>query len=137
MSEEHNLGGAVIVLDNHRAHLSGKVKELFADLQCELLFLPPATSVLNPIEVVWAQVKRQWRHSLLICDTESAGESWMVAELGRICASFSEESLERLASVHLNDALKMLGEAVEHYSQSDQSMGSAEQGPDRGWTNNI
>ena len=54
MAEEHDLRSSVIVLDNHRAHLSGLVKELFEELRCELLFLPPATSVLNPIEVVWA-----------------------------------------------------------------------------------
>ena len=74
MADEHNLRSAVIVLDNHRAHLSGKVRELFEELQCELLFLPPATSVLNPIEVVWAQVKRQWRQSLLVADVTRIGE---------------------------------------------------------------
>ena len=58
MAEEHDLRGAVIVLDNHRAHLSRQVTELFEELRCELLFLPPASSVLNPIEVVWAHVKR-------------------------------------------------------------------------------
>ena len=58
MAKEHDLSGNVMVLDNHAAHLSRKVRELFEDLGCELLFLPPATSILNPIEVVWANVKR-------------------------------------------------------------------------------
>ena len=44
MSETHDLRGNVIVLDNHRAHLSGLVTEFFEELQCELLFLPPASS---------------------------------------------------------------------------------------------
>ena len=52
-------------MDNHLAHHSHVVKEFFEDLGCELLFLPPATSILNPIEVLWAHVKRKWRERLL------------------------------------------------------------------------
>ena len=90
MAEEHDLSGAVVVLDNHLAHKAATVKRLLEELGCELLFLPPASSIFNPIEVYWAHVKRQWRQSLLTCDTQRVGESWMVAELERICASFDE-----------------------------------------------
>ena len=38
----------------------------------------------------------------------------MVGELGRICANFSVETLEALASVHLRDAIEMLKEASEY-----------------------
>ena len=65
MAEEHDLFGNCIVLDNHLAHHSHVVKGLFEELKCELLFLPPATSILNPIEVLWAHVKRKWRERLL------------------------------------------------------------------------
>jgi transposase len=112
MAEAHDLTGAVIVLDNHRAHLSGKVTELFAELRCELLFLPPASSVLNPIEVLWAQVKRQWRQCLLTADVARIGESWMAAQLSQICRSFDEQTLVNLARVHLHDAIQILEEAA-------------------------
>ena len=58
MAQEHDLSGNVMVCDNHAAHLSHKVRGLFEELGCELLFLPPASSILTPIEVVWSHVKR-------------------------------------------------------------------------------
>ena len=54
MSEQHDLTGNIIILDNHRAHLSHKVIELMEELHCHLVFLPAASSFLNPIEVFWA-----------------------------------------------------------------------------------
>ena len=51
MARAHNLRGSVIVLDNHAAHSTLGVQELLHDEGAELLFLPPASSVLNPIEV--------------------------------------------------------------------------------------
>ena len=119
MAKEHDLSANVMVLDNHAAHGSRKVRELFEDMGCELLFLPPATSILNPIEVVWAHVKRQWRQSLLSTDQSNVGESWMVGELGRICAGFSRETLENLATAHFKDAIEVLREASQHCEQHE------------------
>ena len=51
MARVHNLKGSVIVLDNHAAHYTLGVQELLHDLGAELLFTPPASSILNPIEV--------------------------------------------------------------------------------------
>ena len=73
MRLEHELRGTVLVMDNHRAHWSHRVRDLLEAQGCELLFLPPASSVLNPIEVVWAQVKRQWRQSLLTSELPNLG----------------------------------------------------------------
>lgn len=81
MAELHNLCGAVVVLDNHLSHHSRIVKELFAELKCELLFLPPATSILNPIEVLWAHVKRKWRERLLQSNQGTVNMNWMLGEL--------------------------------------------------------
>ena len=52
MAAKYNMSGAVVIMDNHRAHLSRRVKELFQELRCQLFFLPVASSVLNPIETV-------------------------------------------------------------------------------------
>lgn len=81
MADEHDLCGSVVVLDNHLAHHSKAVKELFAELKCELLFLPPATSILNPIEVLWAHVKRKWRERLLQSNQGVVSLNWMLNEL--------------------------------------------------------
>lgn len=110
MAELHNLCGAVVVLDNHLSHHSRIVKELFAELKCELLFLPPATSILNPIEVLWAHVKRKWRERLLQSNQGTVNMNWMLGELHQICNSFSEEELEKLAAVHYRDAIELLNE---------------------------
>ena len=53
----------------------------------------------------------------------------MVAELERICSGFDELTLEKLAHVHLHDAIEMLNEAVEHYNEQENITG-----PIRGWT---
>src|SRR5690606_29399737 len=50
-----NLSGEVIhlILDNARYNHSWKVKELACDLGIELIYLPPYSPNLNPIERVW------------------------------------------------------------------------------------
>ena len=61
MAAKHDLRGSVMVMDNHRAHLSYRVKDLLKQIQCQPLFLPPASSIFNPIETLWSSVKRRWR----------------------------------------------------------------------------
>ena len=70
--------------------------------------------ILNPIEVLWAQVKRQWRQSLLTADVARIGESWMIAQLSQICRSFDEQTLANLSRAHLIDAIQILEEAAQH-----------------------
>ena len=85
MSEQHNLAGSIVVLDNHRAHLSHSVRQLFRDLKCRLLFLPPASSILNPIESVWSLMKREWRKKLVVTSPKNMSEKWMETQLLEIC----------------------------------------------------
>jgi hypothetical protein len=42
--------GQVVVLDNLSAHKGGRVKEIVEGAGCELLYLPPYSPDLNPIE---------------------------------------------------------------------------------------
>ncbi len=42
--------GQVVVMDNLSAHKGSKVRELIEARGCELLFLPPYSPDLNPIE---------------------------------------------------------------------------------------
>ena len=49
--------GQIIVLDNHRIHKGDRVAELLAAGGCSLLFLPPYSPDLNPIEEALSKIK--------------------------------------------------------------------------------
>jgi transposase len=49
--------GLVIVMDNLSAHKSERVRELIEDAGCELLYLPPYSPDLNPIEEAFSKIK--------------------------------------------------------------------------------
>ena len=49
--------GQIVVLDNHRIHKGDKVAELLASKGCSLLFLPPYSPDLNPIEEAFSKIK--------------------------------------------------------------------------------
>lgn len=53
--------GQVIVMDNASFHKSQKTRELISKAGCTLLFLPPYSPDLNPIEKFWANLKRKIR----------------------------------------------------------------------------
>jgi transposase len=49
--------GQVVVLDNLSAHKGGRVKEIVEGTGCELVYLPPYSPDLNPIEQAFSKVK--------------------------------------------------------------------------------
>ena len=49
--------GEVVVMDNLSAHKGGRVKELIESRGCTLLYLPPYSPDLNPIEQAFSKVK--------------------------------------------------------------------------------
>ena len=49
--------GQIVVLDNHRIHKGDRVAELLAARGCSLLFLPPYSPDLNPIEEALSKIK--------------------------------------------------------------------------------
>ena len=51
----------VLILDNARPHHARKVLEYLADHPIRILFLPPYSPQMNPIEKLWATIKQQWR----------------------------------------------------------------------------
>jgi transposase len=53
--------GQVVVMDKLSAHKSERVRKLIEDRRCELLYLPPYSPDLNPIEEAFSKVKRLLR----------------------------------------------------------------------------
>jgi transposase len=50
--------GQVVVMDNLSSHKGERVRELIEERGCELLYLPPYSPDLNPIEEAFSKVKR-------------------------------------------------------------------------------
>jgi transposase len=50
--------GQTVILDNASFHNSIKTRELIESAGCKVLYLPPYSPDLNPIEKVWANFKR-------------------------------------------------------------------------------
>jgi len=57
--------GAVLVMDNHKAHRSKGLKDLCDHYNVTMAFLPSNSSQLNPVERLWSLVKGQWAKLLL------------------------------------------------------------------------
>ena len=49
--------GQVVVMDNLSAHRGPRVRELIEQRGCELVYLPPYSPDLNPIEQAFAKLK--------------------------------------------------------------------------------
>ena len=50
-------GGQVVVMDNLSAHKGERIRKLIEDRGCELLYLPPYSPDLNPIEEAFSKIK--------------------------------------------------------------------------------
>ena len=59
---------SVIILDNATFHRKAKLYALAEESECEVLFLPPYSPDLNPIENFWAWLKKRLRKILLVFD---------------------------------------------------------------------
>ena len=55
--------GQVVVMDNLSAHKGGRVREIIEGRGCELIYLPPYSPDLNPIEEAFAKLKSLLRRS--------------------------------------------------------------------------
>ncbi len=69
--------GQVVVVDNLRAHKSERVRELIEGRGCEVLFLPPYSPDLNPIEEGFAKIKALLRRA------EARAREALVEAIGR------------------------------------------------------
>jgi len=56
--------GTVIVMDNAAFHRKRELEKLSEGAKCSILFLPPYSPDLNPIEQFWSWLKRKLRETL-------------------------------------------------------------------------
>ena len=56
--------GQVLILDNASFHKSVTTRKLVESYGCEIIFLPPYSPDLNPIEKYWANMKTKIRELL-------------------------------------------------------------------------
>jgi transposase len=49
--------GQIVVMDNLSSHKGGRVKDLIEERGCKLVYLPPYSPDLNPIEEAFAKIK--------------------------------------------------------------------------------
>jgi transposase len=59
---------SIIILDNATFHRKAKLRALAEEADCEVLFLPPYSPDLNPIENFWAWLKSRLRKVLTSFD---------------------------------------------------------------------
>lgn len=72
----------VLLLDNAAPHRAGKVQQWLEENPMRILFLPPYSPEFNPIEKVWALVKREWRRQRLVGFPQLQGQ--LEADLQRV-----------------------------------------------------
>jgi len=60
--------GSVLVMDNATFHRKTKLRSLAESFGCHVLFLPPYSPDLNPIENYWAWLKQKLRSFLHLYD---------------------------------------------------------------------
>jgi len=56
--------GQVVILDNAAIHKSEETKMIIKKAKCHLVFLPPYSPDLNPIEHIWAHKKQNIRSNM-------------------------------------------------------------------------
>ena len=57
--------GAILVMDNHKAHRGYELRSLCEEYGITMAFLPSNSSQLNPVERLWSLVKAKWANHLL------------------------------------------------------------------------
>jgi putative transposase len=58
ISDANSEKDIVVILDNFRSHWAKKTREKALELNISLVFLPPHSPDLNPIEFIWKSIKR-------------------------------------------------------------------------------
>lgn len=77
--------GDVVVMDNLSSHKRSRIRELIEDAGARLVFLPPYSPDLNPIELIFSKVKQLLRS--MACRTRDALWETMQSVLDQVTPS--------------------------------------------------
>ena len=77
--------GDVVIMDNLSSHKRQRIRELIEDVGARLVFLPPYSPDLNPIELIFAKVKQLLRS--MACRTRDALWKAMQSVLDQVTPS--------------------------------------------------
>lgn len=102
---ENPSGTIVLIWDNARAHLSKLVRRTARLLNIVLVFLPPYSPDLNPIEFIWKSIKKELSSKIFMTKEEvrdaveemfykfssslSFAKSWVKKFLGQLSSTIS------------------------------------------------
>ena len=81
--------GQVVVMDNLSAHKGERVRELIESVGCELLYLPPYSPDLSPIEEAFSKVKG------LLRKAEARSREALVDAMGKALDAVSAQDARR------------------------------------------
>ncbi len=79
--------GQIVVMDNLSAHKAERVRELIEGRGCELLYLPPYSPDLNPIEEAFAKVKGVLRKA------EARSREALIEAIGQAISAVTEQDV--------------------------------------------
>jgi transposase len=77
--------GQVVVADNLSSHKSPRVVELLTAKGCQIIFLPPYSPDLNPIEMAFSKLKTLLRKAA----ARTCQDLWK--QIGRACDLFTSQ----------------------------------------------
>lgn len=80
--------GQVVVMDNLGAHRPKRVRELIEAKGCELIYLPPYSPDLNPIEEAFAKVKH------ILRKIGARGKEALIEAMGRALGAVSAQDVQ-------------------------------------------
>jgi transposase len=79
--------GQVVVMDNLSSHKGSRVRELIEQRSCELMYLPPYSPDLNPIEEAFSKIKG------LLRKAEARGREALVEAMGRAISAVTPQDV--------------------------------------------
>jgi transposase len=80
--------GQVVVMDNLGAHRPRRVRELIEERGCELIYLPPYSPDLNPIEEALSKIKH------ILRETSARTKEALIEAIARALAAVSAEDVQ-------------------------------------------
>jgi transposase len=79
--------GQIVVMDNLSAHKGERVRELIEGRGCEVLYLPPYSPDLNPIEEAFAKIKGVLRKA------EARNRETLIEAIGRAISAVTAQDV--------------------------------------------